>query len=106
MLDREDHRTRRCPRLGHEVDFHYCRTQEGFTICPKILDCWWETFDVAAFLKQNLPPEQWEALQNPKPPDKVAGLLELIRRARETAARSGGEDNGASPDAPPARTPE
>ena len=94
MIDQHDHRVRRCPRLGHEVSFHYCRTQEGATICPKILDCWWETFDVAAFLRENLPAEQWEALVAPKPGNKVLTLLEIIRRAKESTA----ENNDDAPD--------
>jgi len=97
MIDQEDHRVRRCPRLGHEVTFLYCRTQEGATICPKIFDCWWEIFDVTTFLRENLAQEDWEALHHRKPQDKVIGLLELIRRAQEAGAAE-----SAKPEDPPA----
>jgi len=89
MIDREDHRSRRCPRLGHEVTFHYCRTQEGASICPRILDCWWETFDVASFLKDHLPPEEWRRLTSYTPKPRVVNLVELIREAQERARREG-----------------
>jgi len=43
----------RCPRLGGPVSFEYCRTNgDEMLPCWKIFDCWWERFDVAAFLKK------------------------------------------------------
>jgi hypothetical protein len=69
--------------LGHEVSFAYCRTQEGDRLCGRILDCWWETFDVCGFLRDNLPAEQFGKLADPAPrPPKVASLAELIAQAR------------------------
>ncbi|NOY82902.1 MAG: hypothetical protein GXP31_18040 [Kiritimatiellaeota bacterium] len=92
MLSDEDHRVRRCPRLGHEVRFRYCRTQEGDRICPHILDCWWESFDVAGFLRPHLAAQEWERLVVRRPRPKVAGILELIQKARNAAGRTDGGD--------------
>jgi len=44
----------RCRRLGHEVTFKYCHTQEGASICPSIRNCWWERVDIDAWLENNL----------------------------------------------------
>ena len=82
MLEDHDKRQMRCKRLGHIVTFHYCRTQEGATICPAILDCWWESFDVRGFLKEHLDPEQFAKLEERQPPSKVLTLLEMIEKAR------------------------
>ncbi|MCF7853455.1 MAG: hypothetical protein K9N51_01560 [Candidatus Pacebacteria bacterium] len=84
MISDNDQRQRRCPRLGHEVTFQYCRTQEGETICPNIFNCWWEHFDVVGFLQKNLPPEEFEALtqHRPKKP-KLSSVLELVEQARK-----------------------
>ena len=81
-IDQHDERRIRCRRLGHEVNFHYCRTQEERTPCPGILDCWWEVFDVRAFLAEVLSPEEFEAIAARRPRAKVVTLLELIEQAK------------------------
>ena len=78
---------RRCPRLGGEVTFSYCRTcGEENKPCFKILDCWWERFDVVAYLKQRLPADDFAALSAARtPPDKLTSLVDLIRQAQVRA---------------------
>jgi hypothetical protein len=39
----------RCPRLGHELTFGYCRQESRGKPCRLILDCWWERFDAQQF---------------------------------------------------------
>jgi hypothetical protein len=85
MLDDHDRRTIRCRRLGHEVTFYYCRTQEGGSVCSLILDCWWEAFDVRAFLQEHLGEEEVERLAERRPRPKVLTLIELIEQARRRA---------------------
>lgn len=83
-----DNRTRRCPRLGHEVPFSYCRAPAQPEPCGKILDCWWESFDVRGFVERAYGPETLAPLQAPPQP-KVASIVDLIRQARERTARKG-----------------
>ncbi len=94
----EDARRRRCPRLGHEVAFRYCRCPGRDLPCGRIVDCWWEAFDVQAFLRAHYTPEAVARVLAP-PPDKVATLMQLIQRAQQ-AARPAGPDGGEA-DAPP-----
>jgi hypothetical protein len=89
-LTEHDDRTVRCRRLGHMVAFRYCRTQEGRTVCPLILDCWWQVFDVRAFLEKHLPAEQIARLERPAPRPKVVSLLEMIERARRAKEKPEG----------------
>ena len=85
MIDAEDHREIRCRRLGHPVSFRYCRSQEGNQLCQQILNCWWEQFDVHAFLSENLGEEECRRLVAPKQQQhKVVGILELIARAKKS----------------------
>ena len=80
---------RRCPRLGGDVFFGYCKSCEaGQTPCLKVLDCWWERFDVVAHMKDCLSTEGFDRLAKPRPtPDKVASLVDLIRQAQQRAVR-------------------
>ena len=80
---------RRCPRLGHDVDFGYCtHCGENQTPCFKVLDCWWERFDVVTHMKACLTPKVFDALVcHRPPPDKVASLVALIHQAKMRAAQ-------------------
>ena len=80
---------RRCPRLGGDVSFAYCCAGEGDTgPCYKVLDCWWERFDVVAHMKANLSPEAFDSLKARRPPpNKMASLVELIQQARERTSQ-------------------
>ena len=80
---------RRCPRLGGPVSFHYCRTCErDHQACWKIVDCWWEIFDVVQYLRDTLPAVQLERLLHPKPPSKLAGILLCADKARRRSPKS------------------
>ena len=76
---------RRCPRLGGQVRFDYCLAAENDEHpCFKIIDCWWERFDIYHYLEAALPPELFEALRQAEPPKpKTSSLVELIEAARE-----------------------
>ena len=81
--------TRRCPRLGGPVSFRYCKTGEkDRQACWKIIDCWWETFDVVQYLQDTLPPEQLQRILYPKPPSKLAGILLSAEKARRRSTKS------------------
>ena len=70
---------RRCPR-----PFEYCEVcGDDKHPCFKILDCWWEYFDVVQYLKEKLPEDQFNRLMAAKPKPKVASLVELIEQARQ-----------------------
>ena len=75
----------RCPRLGGTVPFRYCMAPGEPVPCWKILDCWWETFDVTSYLKAHLPEEALEALLRDRdPPDRLNTILELVERFNKT----------------------
>ena len=79
-----DDRTRRCPMLGHEVPFRYCRAPAAQLPCRRIFDCWWEAFDVDSFIRAHFTAEQIAAILAPPQP-KMATLVELIDKARRSA---------------------
>ena len=84
MVESKDSLERRCPRLGGPVSFGYCRTSsDNDTACWKILDCWWEHFDVVSHLKTCMAEDKFSMLVNAKPKPKLVSLVELIEQAQK-----------------------
>jgi hypothetical protein len=82
MKTEHDHKLIRCPKLGDEMTFSYCVQESVDVPCSRIVRCWSSRFDVAAFLKEFLTPEQWNKFNNSQPNDKVSSLIELIEAAK------------------------
>ncbi|MFP3937131.1 MAG: hypothetical protein ACLFVW_02225 [Phycisphaerae bacterium] len=81
-VQKHDGRKRRCPRLGHEVEFGYCRRPARELPCNKIFDCWWELFDVESFIRAHYSEEDIAKILSPPKP-KVASIVELIEQAKK-----------------------
>jgi hypothetical protein len=82
----QNNMVRRCPRLGNPGTFDYCEIcGDDQQPCFKILDCWWEHFDVVRYLKDHLPEDQFNHLMEAQPKPKVSSLVELIEHARKCA---------------------
>jgi hypothetical protein len=73
----------RCPRLGHQITFSYCRVENRGLPCFKIVDCWYEHFMVEDFLRRELKPEEWEKVFNRPVKPKILSLVELIEEAKK-----------------------
>jgi hypothetical protein len=82
----------RCPRLGHQIGFSYCRSENRGLPCFKALDCWYSHFEVAEFLKAELTPAEWQKAFNAPPKPKLVSLVELIEQARKATATPSGSD--------------
>ena len=104
-ITQHDHRERHCPRLGHEVSFAYCRKPGSDTPCGKVLDCWWEGFDVAAFMAGHYADETIEQVLAP-PRAKVLSLVELIEQAKQSARSREETDRPLSDPRHPRASPE
>jgi hypothetical protein len=84
MNEPVEQKIRHCPRLGMAINFGYClKCEENKTPCWKILDCWWEEFDVTAWIGGYLGPDVVEALAQARPKPKIVGILEMIEQARK-----------------------
>jgi hypothetical protein len=78
----------RCPRLGGEVTFGYCKREGGDIPCPRTLLCWQGSFAVEVHLRETLTAEQWDRCFNSKPKEKIASLIELIEESRRPLGES------------------
>jgi hypothetical protein len=73
----------RCPKLGHQIHFSYCRTENSGLPCPRTLQCWHVYFQVEEFLQSELTADEWlEAFAKPVKP-KILSLVELIEQAQK-----------------------
>jgi len=73
----------RCPRLGHQIYFSYCRSENHGLPCTKVLDCWYTHFNVEDHLRQELSPKQWESTFSKPIKPKTASLIDLIKQAKK-----------------------
>lgn len=72
--------------MGGQVSLHYCMTcGDDLPVCGKIMDCWWEYIDIAAYLKQNLSAGMFERLIHSRTKPKLTSLMEHINRAIENS---------------------
>ena len=84
MEERFDQLERRCPRLGGPVTFAYCKGCGDLNQpCWKTIDCWWEHFDIVAYLQENLPAEAFQKIMDARPKPKLSSLVELIEQAKK-----------------------
>ena len=89
ITDKMDAVARRCPRLGSAVNFGYCRScGEESLPCFKVFDCWWEVFDITAFMKDFLSEKDFEKLLESRPQPKTVSLVEMINEAKKRADRA------------------
>ena len=83
-IDENDKRIIRCRMLGHEVDFLYCRQVGGDLPCRKILDCWFERFDIREFIRQHYTPQQIQKILE-QPKSKLTSIIDLIQQAKKNS---------------------
>ncbi len=78
-----DQFTIRCPRLGHQINYSYCRFENNGLPCFKTLDCWFPHFDVQANLRDQLTEDEFKKVFQKNAPPKMLSLLELIEQAKK-----------------------
>ena len=73
----------RCPKLGGEVTFAYCKQENNGVPCARALVCWQFTFPVEEYLRKILTEEQWDQCFNQPQKDRMTALLEVIEKAKK-----------------------
>ena len=83
-----DEFTIRCPRLGHQINFPYCKSENNGLPCFKTLDCWYNHFDVHAYLTDKLTEKDFKKVFLNKGKPKILSLFDLIEQAKERKGKS------------------
>ena len=82
VIEEYDHKTLRCPRVGGEVNFKYCRFENNMLPCKWIIGCWKNYLDINTFLEDHYTREELERVfELPKP--KIQSLVGLIEKAKK-----------------------
>ncbi|NWF93674.1 MAG: hypothetical protein HXY46_12200 [Syntrophaceae bacterium] len=84
MIEEHDALTIRCPQLGGEVPFRYCRTVNEGLPCRQVIICWEFRFAIRAFLNEHYSVDQIErALASPAK-TRIQTIVELVEKARKS----------------------
>jgi len=73
----------RCPKLGGEVYFGYCRQVEQGLPCARALTCFQLLFPVARYFQLVLREETFERCFSSPPVPKLDRLLKAVDQARK-----------------------
>ena len=83
MIEEHDALIIRCPQLGGEVPFNYCRTVCEDLPCRKIIICWEFRLEIGKFLKEHYSIDDIQRALAPPTKTRVETLLELIEKAKK-----------------------
>ncbi len=89
MIEEHDALVIRCPQLGGEVPFQYCRTVNEDLPCQRIIICWEFRFEIAKFLSEHYSIDQIEQALSPPKKSRVETLIELIEKAKKLKEEEG-----------------
>ena len=87
MIEQHDEKTIRCPRVGGEVNFRFCRSEHAMLPCRWIVGCWHTYMEINTFLEDHYSKEESDRIfASPKP--KIQSLVGLIEKAKEVKKKN------------------
>ena len=84
MIEKHDELVIRCPQLGGEVPFRYCRTVQENLPCRRVMVCWEFRIEISKFLSQNYSADEIQHALAPPAKTRLDTILELIEKAKQT----------------------
>ena len=82
MIEQHDEKTIRCPRVGGDVNFRFCRFENNMLPCRWIAGCWQTQMDINTFLQDHYSKEELDQIFTPPKP-KIESLVNLIEKAKK-----------------------
>ena len=83
MIEESDALIIRCPMLGGEVPFQYCRTVNENLPCGRIIICWEFRIEIGKFLNEHYSIDEIQMALAPPAKTRVETLVELIEKAKK-----------------------
>ena len=87
MKDQHDSKEGYCKMLGHFLTFNYCKTANKGVPCSKVLDCWFQQFNIQEFIKENYSADEQKSIFEP-PKSKILSLSEILEQAQQRLKKS------------------
>jgi len=91
-----DHLIIRCPSLGGEVPFSYCRKQGAGVPCPRLPGCWMDRVDIESYLKSFFSPEEAASFFQEVPQGRMDIFLSSLERVNSMQKEQGKMQKGQS----------
>jgi hypothetical protein len=82
VIEEHDDKWLRCPRVGGEVNFKFCRSENNMLPCRWIVGCWQARIDINTFLKDHYSKEELAQVFTPPKP-KIESLMGLVDKAKK-----------------------
>lgn len=83
MIEEYDDLLIRCPMLGGEVPFRYCRTLNEELPCRRIILCWEFRIEIGKFLAEHYSLDQIQKALAPPTKTRLETILELVEKAKK-----------------------
>lgn len=83
-MNRFDEKRIYCRKLGHHLDFSYCRTVNNKLPCSRILDCWFTVIPVQEWLDEQYSAEEKSRIFKPSAP-KISSILDIVAKVKSQA---------------------
>ena len=83
MKEQYDEKNGYCRMLGHTLAFKYCRVMNEGLPCHNILNCWFERFEVEAFIAENYSKEEQQTVFQP-PKTRIAAMTEAVEKVKKS----------------------
>ncbi len=83
MIEQYDSLVIRCPQLGGDVPFRYCRTLNEELPCRGIIGCWEFRIDISKFLEDHYSVESIQQALAPPAGTRLDVLLQLVEKAKK-----------------------
>jgi len=82
VIEQYDDETIRCPRVGGEVNFKFCRSENNMLPCRWIIGCWQNKMDINGFLKDHYSTDELDQAFAPRK-SKLESLIGLVEKAKK-----------------------
>ena len=89
MIEEHDHLIIRCPQLGGEVPFRYCRIVSEDLPCRRIIPCWEFRIEISKFLAEHYSIDQIQRALSLPIKSRVETIIELIEKAKKIKEEGG-----------------
>ena len=73
-----------CRKLGHHVQFKYCRQEQQQLSCVALKRCWQTRIPVEEFVANSFSPDEIAYLDEPQV-SKISTILDIIQRIQKEA---------------------